>query len=289
VSSKQRGGEYSNSLTDLMAGVAAIFLLIAIVFILIAAKRAENERRQHDRVEEQIDEFRKFKEQIVSRLDSLAVQIASDKELERFIKVDNAAARGDKFLLVVVFDRERLSFASEECELGQEQQYIVRKASRLVLQHICDFASHLEPEDGGRARATLSMTLEGHTDRKSFLPFHRGCGVDRISCGRSRDSVECKKLGFENNVRLSAARAQNVFFEMRHEVDGDIDKKLSRCLEKYFVVAGRGPVEPVHGSNWQEEHSDEDDNQNRRVLLKIRVHPSIKSFDVLETKQGQTE
>jgi hypothetical protein len=42
VSERERGGNpFSHSLTDLMAGVAAIFLLIAVVFILIAAKRGE--------------------------------------------------------------------------------------------------------------------------------------------------------------------------------------------------------------------------------------------------------
>lgn len=286
MSSKSRGGEFSNSLTDLMAGVAAIFLLIAVVFILIAAKRSENERRQHERVEEQIDELRNFKEQMVSRLELLSNRIAKDEVLERFVRVDKEAARGDKFLLVVVFDREQLSFASEECELKDAQREIVRRTSRHVLGHVCEFAKQLRPDNNSAARATLSMTLEGHTDRKSFLPARRGCGVDSVGCGRDRDSIECKKIGFENNVRLSAARAQNVFFEMRRELDGKgkDDKELSDCLEEHFVVAGRGPVEPVRGGDWQQEQSIEQDNQNRRVLLKIRVHPSIKSFDLLESK-----
>ena len=68
-------------------------------------------------------------------------------------------------------------------------------------------------------------------------------------------------------MRLSAARAQNVFFAMQDAVKGDAE--LSSCLERYFVVAGRGPVEPADGSPvWQSQRSKVETERNRRVVLK---------------------
>ena len=182
-------------------------------------------------------------------------------------------ARGrDPFLFVVVFNRRRLSFAPAWCELRPEQERMITEIAPPVLSHVCEFVEKLETE-GPQSRTAISMTLEGHTDRLPFRAVRPACGIDRPEltdrCARNEQTAECDRVGFENNVRLSGARAQNVFFAMQRAIAKDA--RLSRCLERSFVVAGRGPVDPMDGRAWRDERSEGDDESNRRVLLKIRA------------------
>lgn len=265
--------DFAHSLTDLMAGVAAIFLLIAVVFILMAAKREERETVERQKYEEQIRELEKFRQSVLVSLDSLRQALLADSSLSDLVAVDDEARKRDPFLFVVVFNRRRLSFPPRKCALSDEQVRIVEAAAPRVLSHVCRFAAETGAMGGASARrASVSMTLEGHTDRHPFLPGAPGCGVDKVGC-TSPKSEKCSRAGFENNVRLSAARAQSVFFAMERVVAND--QRLAACLEKHFVVAGRGPVEPVDGRPWRSEHTDEEDELNRRVILKIRAQPSL--------------
>jgi hypothetical protein len=254
---------FSHSFTDLMAGVAAIFLLIAVVFILIAAKRGE-------RIESQVAAYDRLKTTVIERLDSLRDSLQADSRLRNAISVDEEARGRDPFLFVVVFNRQRLSFAPTRCELLPKQEEMIIEIAPPVLSHVCDFADDLQRR-AGQSRALISMTLEGHTDRKPFQAIRIGCGIDRPEltrpCAQNEQTDLCERLGFENNVRLSGARAQNVFFAMQRAVS--TTPRLSACLERNFVVAGRGPVEPTDGTSWRESSNHD---ANRRVLLKIRAH-----------------
>lgn len=248
-----------------MAGVAAIFLLIAVVFILIAAKRGE-------RLESQIAEFERLKTTILARLDTLRQALQTDQRLRDAISIDEGARGRDPFLFVVVFNRQRLSFAPTWCELLPEQERVIEEIAPPVLSHVCDFVGQLEGA-GSRSSVAVSMTLEGHTDRNPFRALRPRCGIDRpeatATCIADAQSALCDRVGFENNVRLSGARAQNVFFSMQRAVA--TDARLSTCLERNFVVAGRGPVDPADGRPWRDPRADFEDDANRRVLLKIRA------------------
>lgn len=266
MADRERGGDsFSHSLTDLMAGVAAIFLLIAVVFILIAAKRGE-------RAQTQVDEFERLKKTTLDRLNSMRQALQNDELLRDVVSVDEEARGRDPFLVVVVFNRRRLSFESAQCDLLAEHRKMIMDVAPRVLSHVCDVADN--PEQGGsQSRARISMTLEGHTDRRPFQAANRGCGIDRpeltARCAQNEETASCERIGFENNVRLSGARAQNVFFSMRMAVAEDV--RLSTCLERNFVVAGRGPVEPRDGRPWGAVRTEAEDADNRRVLLKIRA------------------
>jgi flagellar motor protein MotB len=271
--------DLSHSLTDLMAGVAAIFLLIAVVFILMAAKREEREDRERRQYQAQLRALEKLRQSVLVSLEALSAAISEDRDLREFVSIDEEARKKDPFMFVVVFDRTRLSFPPGGCELSQVQDAIVERAAPRVLGHVCRFAAELEAavEKGGGA--TISMTLEGHTDRRPFLPAQPGCGVDVIACPMSARSERCERIGFENNVRLSGARAQSVFFSMQRAVAAV--PEISACLERYFVVAGRGPVEPRDGRPWRSDHTDDEDERNRRVILEIRAQPSLESLTEL--------
>ena len=284
---KQRSepSDFSHSLTDLMAGVAAIFLLIAVVFILMAAKREERESRERQRFEDQIEDLQRFRKSVLVSLDSLGTAIESDLSLAAFVTIDKEARKNDPFLFVVVFNRQRLSFNPGVCALAPSQDEIVAQAAPRVLAHVCLFADEMRKSATERKRASISMTLEGHTDRHAFLPRRTGCGVDSGDCLPDDTSARCERVGFENNVRLSAARAQNVFFSMQRAVE--TDASISDCLERYFVVAGRGPVEPADGHGaWRLKRPEGDEDKNRRVILKIRAQPAIEG---LSTAQSTVE
>jgi hypothetical protein len=75
-------------MTDLMAGVAAIFLLIAVVFILVAAKR-------HEGIETQMAEFQKLRATILDHLDNLRHALQSDDRLRDSISIDDEARGRD--------------------------------------------------------------------------------------------------------------------------------------------------------------------------------------------------
>ena len=66
---RNNGHDVSSSLTDLMAGVAAIFLLIAVIFILMASKREEHEGKERRKFESQIEELRRFRQSVLESLD----------------------------------------------------------------------------------------------------------------------------------------------------------------------------------------------------------------------------
>ncbi len=77
------------------------------------------------------------------------------------------------------------------------------------------------------------------------------------------------KESLEGNVQLSSARAHHVFFEAR-EVLRD-QPALAQCLDHNFVVAGRGPMEPLDGGSWELARSPKENERNRRVVIKVRV------------------
>jgi flagellar motor protein MotB len=272
----------ASSLTDLMAGIAAIFLLIAVIFILTASTRQEREAAERKRFEGQISELRQFRQRVLKSLDELHDALAADKELMELVSMDDEARRRDPFLFLIVFNRNRLSFPRGECDLRAEQVPMVVSAAPRVLGHVCEFVQKMESSSSQGDKATITMTLEGHTDHKPFIPGSPGCGVDRITCLNGRGETECQQVGFENNVRLSAARAQSVFFLMQRAVSGN--SELSSCLEKYFVVAGRGPVEPLDSRPWNSDRSESAAEQNRRVVLKIRAQPSMETASLVDEK-----
>lgn len=275
---RERDG-FAESLTDLMAGVAAIFLLIAVVFILVAAKR-------HEGVTSQMAEIQRVRTTILDRLDNLRQALQSDGRLRDAVSIDKEAGGGDPFLFVVVFNRRRLSFAPARCELLPEQKAMIEEIAPPILSHVCDFVEKLE-EGGLQSRAAISMTLEGHTDRLPFRAARAVCGIDqpRLTefCAQSERSELCERNGFANNVRLSGARAQNVFFAMQEAVARE--RRLSNCLERNFVVAGRGPVDPTDGKPWGEARSAVEDEANRRVLLKIRAQAAFPRGDGNNTER----
>ena len=281
----------ASSLTDLMAGLAAIFLLIAVVFILLSNTREQLAAvREHEstdmkaRCQEKIDELKGIKDNIQNTISALRTAFESNPRLMEFASIDEDALRRDPFVFPLLFRQNRLSFASSECTLSAERAGPFLEVAPLLVNSVCAAAESLQKQAGKDGKLNITIALEGHTDQEPYLPGNVGCGVDHIACIRTPDPPACRQLGFENNVRLSGARAQSVFFAMQRAVAND--SALSTCLEKYFVVSGRGPVEPIDGRNWQEPRSPLEDELNRRVVLKIRPQATMEGLVAEDMRPG---
>lgn len=253
---------FSHSTTDLMAGVAVTFLLIAGIFIVQASNQAEAEARAGRVAQAKLAKIVSTDERAIAEIKALREVLTSDEALRGLVEMLYDEQR-DPFLLTIVFDRGRLRFAPGDCEITDDTKAVMASSFGQIFEQVCRSAA------SGMIEA---ITLEGHTDNHPFLPAERVCGVERAKRGCTRSSqlsAECAADGFANNVRLSAARAQNVFFHMREvlrERPGIIE-----CLDAKFVVSGRGPVEPVDGADWSRERSEAENERNRRVVIKVRA------------------
>jgi hypothetical protein len=240
-------GDFSASLTDLMASVAVIFLLIAGIFIVRTAISQETKEQGIERLLKELKEGNK-----------------------NFIQ-EAETVKGDPFLARIRIMDEQLQFENKECTLSALQQERVGSAMRKMLEELFRKAQ----KNGVTVEQVI---LEGHTDHNPFFPLDPICGIaidGRYRACRLSDLSEgCRTLGFENNVRLSAARAQAVFFATRESLR---DSEIFGWFEKKFVVAGRGPVEPKVFERpgvvaWEEmlPGPPERFRENRRVEAKVR-------------------
>lgn len=248
---KARGqDDFSHAMTDLMAGVAVTFLLLASIFILQAAARREAERKQKEAA---LADAKKVIEDEPAKkaMDSLKAALPTGVTPE----VDPA----DPLQLLILFESKGW-FEQGQCVPPRARWDEIRETVAPVFTQVCEHKRYIR-----------SIVLEGHTDRSPLCPGLGGtarCGaVD--SCGDGADEA-----GFQNNVRLSAARAQEVYFQTRAALRADPTQSdvLASCVEPLFVVSGRGPVEPKdRASDW---HSAEKDAsklaEDRRVVLKVR-------------------
>lgn len=247
----RQDADFSHSLTDLMSGLAVMFLLIAVIFMVQsakatrlaneAAKRAQRDADARKQDADELDKLRKKDTRSIEKLKDLKRKLESYDQIQ--LDYDEA---NDPFLLTVRFTNEQLRFPSNECKVDRVQEQALRSTLRELFPRLCDAVRDRD--------AKVTITLEGHTDRS--WPRSSNCGMTvSAACG-----ADCEHQAFDNNVRLSAARAQYVFFQAR-DLFRD-DSTIDECLNNYVVVAGRGQVKPL---------DPKDQAKNRRVEIKVRV------------------
>ncbi len=244
---------FAHSMTDLMAGVAGIFLLIAAIFMIQAMASREHERKAAKKNE---DKLRKIQgEDLEARrfLKDLEQDFLANDQFKGVLDV-KYDPKQDPYMIELTLNRNRFRFGSRECSLTSEMRAAIVGPIREAAGKICNW--------NGAATRLSAITMEGHTDNQPFLAADEKCGAVPTTC-TAGDAGDCQRAGFENNVRLSGARANNVFFELRSSVDRD--SNLAACLDNFFVVAGRGPIE-AKGT------TPEDRDRDRRVVIKVRVH-----------------
>lgn len=263
-------GDFTHSLTDLMSGVAVMFLVIAAIFMVQASqakksalqqkRRAEELAKQHEVDASKYKEIDQRDQQGIKEIESLRASLANNKNIE--LAYDR---KKDPRLLTIVFNRDNLQFAPGKCEVSAARRDALQATLREIFPQICATVG---------AGLEKSIALEGHTDNSPPLGAECGTTSPPMFCfsPQNRQDPRCTKLSFENNVRLSGARAQYVFFQARDALEQD--PSIAQCLDRNFVVAGRGPTEPLDGGAWRLRRSPAEDARNRRVVIKVRVTTS---------------
>jgi flagellar motor protein MotB len=258
-------------MTDLMAGVAVTFLLIAAIFMVQSAQdkkraqqaklRAEELAREYKLAAMKFDQLDKQDSDAIHELEKLKTELADNPHLKGNVELEYDPRR-DPRLLTIVFSRKNLSFASGQCEVEATQRTGLKETLHEIFPLVCAAVG---------TGLVQSIALEGHTD--SFPPYGGHCGTKSppSSC-MYRPDATCLQQSFENNVRLSAARAQFVFFEARAALQSD--RTIAECLDKNFLIAGRGPMDPIDGGPWDAPRSEADNARNRRVVIRVRVSPA---------------
>lgn len=251
MSTRRGEHDFSHSMTDLMSGVAATFLLIAAIFMVQAFLARTKEAAAQQRSRDELEEIRSKDHEAREFLQTLLRQFEKDPVVE-----PEYDASRDPYLLVLTLKRNRFQFPAEGCELDPPMERSVQTDLKAAVKAVCTAT--------GAGKRIESITMEGHTDARPFFPHNSHCGATAAGWCASSSLPKCRLIGFENNVRLSGARAQNVFFKLRESMG--TDAPLARCLDRFFVVAGRGPVEAKASV------TDHDGRQkDRRVVMKVRV------------------
>jgi hypothetical protein len=235
----ESGGRYDRSFADLMAGVAVVFLLLAVIFI----QKADRERKSA------IDDRNRSAEKVAAEKE--LVQSSLVQLHGRLTSLNDAM--GGRFLELIdggVNDLEiefkDLQFALGRCRTPPSYEDQLRDGGVRLVREICTAVDAIR---AGGASATI--ILEGHTDNRPFALRSSECGVFAVN----------DQSSFENNVRASAARAQEVFFTIRDTLpDAGYER---RCLDDNFVVSGRGEAAPRPGVDPGDEH-------NRRLVIRVR-------------------
>jgi flagellar motor protein MotB len=225
-------GKYDRSLTDLMAGAAVVFLLMAVIFIRKSEAERQVKVEKGEKVENQQEQVEASLVKLKTALEQLNEQIGG-----RFLQVSQ---QGNT--LEIQFSD--LKFKLGKCETPPEYATLLRDSAVKIVGTVCSALEEMR-----RVGAFPSIVLEGHTDDRPFSIHSSECGVGRPNY----------KDGFEDNVRASAARAQSVFFTLREGLASDPEER--NCLDKHFVVSGRGQAAPV-----DPEHPD----RNRRTIIRVR-------------------
>jgi len=254
--------DFTHSMADLMAGVAVTFLLLAAIFMMQVARSTAAKAAEAKAAMAKLEHITETDERAIETLLDLRDALKDDPSLRGAVELQYDKQR-DPFLLTIVLNRDRLRFEPGDCAIQESVRAAMSSSFTALFQGVCRTAG---------SELIQSITLEGHTDNHPFFPSDRRCGVEparRLGCGEESRDPRCIALGFENNVRLSAARAQNVFFEMRQMLAGD--PAIPSCLETRFVIAGRGPVEPLDGKDWHVMRGDAENEKNRRVVIKVRA------------------
>lgn len=257
--------DFAHSLTDLMSGVAVTFLVIAAIFMVQASQAKQRAMMDQQRAEElarnsedNAEKYRELDER--DRRGILEIQQLRE-QLDAFSSITLLYdPNKDPWLLTIVFDPESLRFASGACEVEDALVESLHATLRDIFPPICSSVG---------SGLHKSITLEGHTDNQPPLGVScKAVGVAR-SCSRRGDPQRCLDEGLESNVQLSAARAQYVFFQARRALAQD--RAVAGCLDRDFLVAGRGPMEPLDASSWNAPRSVSEQERQRRVVIKVRV------------------
>lgn len=261
---------------DLMAGVAGVFFVLMAVFLAIVAARNREDKMKLAEYQTLDKSEKEAKAAVAQALK--AIQDELDK-----INPGGAAIIGNELVINLDPGDTLLKFKSGDDELPCDTRDAALQKLKEVLKKTCSFIM-------GSKKVPLiyRIVLEGHTDNKAVtkdLVLANQCGT---ASHPAKPSKEPRVRAFGGNVALSSRRAVNVLRLLVEDADPGTDK-LRDCVDKYFLVSGRGPVDPLDvgadappgvaldaGADaspgvawWLAAQSDAAASKNRRVILRV--------------------
>jgi flagellar motor protein MotB len=238
---------FLSSQADLMAGVAGIFFVLLAILLIDAETRAAKAEAEKTKVETMEVKRGSAREYVLSRLEEIREHLISQESapveatlVDDVLEVDIDPPPRDVFVFDVNSDR-----------LAPSKQVRALDVLRSVLTTICAVIDNVDRGPNAIER----IVLEGHTDNLGF-------GVADCRAIDS-DPKDC----FGENVGLSGRRAVNILRLVYEDARTPI--ALRRCVEKSFLITGRGPVSPLGGGDWRAAQAPEQREVNRRVVLRV--------------------
>ena len=256
---------------DLMAGVAGVFFVLMAVFLAIVAAR-NREDKMKLAAYQHVDKS----EQEATAAVAQALKAIQD-ELDK-INPGGAAIIGNELVINLDPGDTLLKFKSGDDELPCDTRDAALQKLQEVLKKTCYFIM------GSKVRLIYRIVLEGHTDNKAVtkdLVLANQCGT---ASHPAKPSKEPRVRAFGGNVALSSRRAVNVLRLLVEDADGT--ESLRTCVDTYFLVSGRGPVDPLDAGAdappgvawWLAAQSDAAASKNRRVILRVIGRQDIKQL-----------
>jgi hypothetical protein len=238
---------------DLMAGLAGIFLLVAVIYI---AKQADAHKHEIDYLK--VLGVKSAAETIRREVKSLREDLEKEQS-----KQGEQALPSVELPSVTMCEGDPcvpLSYAfggyGTICRVDARHKNDERfyGTLRAFLAVAC--------KHDGRQGLRLRVTFEGHTDE---VPPGKSaeCGLKEsvgAACWASEGHGCCRE-SFRANLTVSARRAEEVFSFLREKLDENKDWDLLSCLERHVTISGRSWLDPIGGKR-------EESKQCRDVMFK---------------------
>ncbi len=254
---------FARSQTDLMAGVAGVFFVLMAVFLV---RDARNDRRDRERLQalEREDKAEgRARELVLTSLQELQRELDGLREelngagFESVLSNNELEINLDPAGTTLLFESGKDTL---DCTVVEAARMRVRRALDVVCRVLRK----------RRVALIKNIVLEGHTDNVRVVRDRSAsneCRVDEVA--------ETRVAVFGGNVALSSRRAVHVLRLVME--DSETSTELRQCVEDHFLIAGRGPVQPLDergrtivGADWLETAaSAESLRRSRRVVLRV--------------------
>lgn len=260
---KRKSLDFSHSMNDLMASLAAVFLIL--IAGLIIAKKNDDAKKSG-----KIQEAKSvIYNDIVIELGLTTVRRGQIAQKD-CIKVDASAPDRVKISFFTQYEStgsacEGLTFGEGDFVLGSRSVEMIKTKLTNIFSKVCSSKWF---------DLINQISVVGHSD---VTPQpNRG---QFSGCGASEKSTNER---FCNNYSLSAKRAESVYFVLRNSLmraNFATTDKVVECVDQKFVTQGRGPTHPnsdvVRERKWMGEDTDyitftkEEKAKDRRVEIEI--------------------
>jgi hypothetical protein len=266
MSNQQKHNDFSHSMTDLMASLAVVFLLVAAAAILMIYQSTKAKVDiQKGRVEAAHQALLKE----VVRLFDLKQSDFGLVDDSKCVRVDAA----NLYSIKIAFESDDVRCAKKSISFRQGEFVFsnsdvvpfIQTSVKQIFTSVCDPKNEYQS-------LVENIKITGHSDpvRLPNQGVFFGCtGTGGpFSIGSGRKGVKRKKVvgdsgsksdGLCNNISLSSRRAERVFFVVREALApsgmNPDEIKIERCVDKLFMVSGRGPTDfeiPLDAENAEE-------------------------------------